>query len=173
LLPSFTEAGIRHRPRRRKSLGIVLDSFPSRSQQTVTVNGAIDQVGSPSAKVSYAIRGDNELVLRLAFHQTPKKKWKDVAQLLAISDGFRRADYKGNGFRSVSYERSVSVEYEISQPKFVDWSKRPVRIPALLPLPGFPKAPSASAKLLRVALETVHRSWYATRNRTRCTVPAS
>ena len=124
---------------------LVLDSFPSRSQQTVTVHGAIDQVGSLSAKVSYAIRGDNELVLRLAFHQTPKEKWKDVAQLLAISDGFRGQITNVTASDPYQTKEPFSVEYEISQPKFVDWSKRPVRIPALLPLPGLPEAPSASA----------------------------
>jgi hypothetical protein len=33
-----------------------------------------------------------------------------------------------------------SVDYEIVMPKFVDWSKNPVRIPALLPQLGLPDA---------------------------------
>jgi hypothetical protein len=33
-----------------------------------------------------------------------------------------------------------SVDYEIVTPKFVDWSKKPVRIPALLPQLGLPDA---------------------------------
>src|SRR5262249_46541206 len=39
-----------------------------------------------------------------------------------------------------------TVEYEILQPKFVDWSKKSVRIPAILPLAGLPDAPQAEAK---------------------------
>jgi len=39
-----------------------------------------------------------------------------------------------------------SVEYEISQPKFVDWSRKPTRIPALLPAPGLPDPTPASRK---------------------------
>jgi len=34
-----------------------------------------------------------------------------------------------------------TVDYEISMPKFVDWSKKPVRIPALLPQLGLPIPP--------------------------------
>jgi hypothetical protein len=34
------------------------------------------------------------------------------------------------------------VEYEVTQPKFVDWAKKPVRIPALLPQVGLPVPPS-------------------------------
>jgi hypothetical protein len=34
------------------------------------------------------------------------------------------------------------VEYELNQPKFVDWSKKTVRIPALLPQLGLPDSPA-------------------------------
>jgi hypothetical protein len=37
------------------------------------------------------------------------------------------------------------VDYEITQPKFVDWSKKPVRIPALLPQLGLPDLPAKPA----------------------------
>ena len=45
---------------------------------------------------------------------------------------------------AVQTEKPFEVEYEISQPKFVDWSKKNVRIPAILPLPGLPDAPAAA-----------------------------
>src|SRR5262249_49561142 len=35
-----------------------------------------------------------------------------------------------------------TVEYEISQHKFVDWTEKPVRIPAVLPLVGLPDPPA-------------------------------
>ena len=35
------------------------------------------------------MRGDNELLLRIAFHQSPRDKWKEVAQIMSLSDGFR------------------------------------------------------------------------------------
>jgi hypothetical protein len=38
-----------------------------------------------------------------------------------------------------------TVEYEITQAKFVDWSKKPVRIPALLPQIALPDAPGKTA----------------------------
>jgi hypothetical protein len=38
------------------------------------------------------------------------------------------------------------VEYELTQLKFVDWSKKPVRIPALLPQIGLPDAPPPQAQ---------------------------
>ena len=116
-----------------------------RSSQGVNVSASLGADGKLTARVHYLMRGDNELLLRIAFHKTPKEKWKDVAQLLAISDGFRGQITNVTTSDPYATKEPFTVEYEIAQPKFVDWSKRPVRIPALLPLPGLPEAPSASA----------------------------
>src|SRR5260370_26130567 len=91
------------------------------------------------------MRGINEVLLRVAFHQSPKEKWKDVAQLLALSDGFRGKISKGIASDPYATEAPFTVEYEITQPKFVDWSKKPVRIPALLPQLGLPDPPAKPA----------------------------
>src|SRR5260370_2337560 len=45
-------------------------------------------------------------------------------------------------FRSYATREPFTVDYEITQPKFVDWSKKPVRIPAMLPQIGLPEARS-------------------------------
>jgi hypothetical protein len=112
--------------------------------QQVKVSAGLDAEGGLTAKVHYNLRGDNELLLRVAFHQTPKEKWKDVAQLLAISDGFRGTITNVTASDPYATHEAFSVEYEISQPQFVDWSKKTVRIPALLPLPGLPEAEPAA-----------------------------
>jgi hypothetical protein len=92
--------------------------------------------------VKYTLRGDNELLLRVAFHQTPKEKWKDVAGLLAISDGFRGQVSSVTVSDPKATKDPFVVGYEISQPKFVDWTKKPVRVPALLPQIGLPDPPA-------------------------------
>jgi len=116
--------------------------FPSTQRVTIDANVATD--GTLSAKVKYRLRGDNELLLRVAFHQTPKEKWKDVAQLFAISDGFRGQITNVAASDPYATKEPFTVEYEITQAKFIDWSKKPVRIPALLPLPGLPDTESSS-----------------------------
>ena len=112
--------------------------LPFASRQRVNVDAAISTDGTLSTKVKYAMRGDNELLLRVAFHQSPKEKWKEVAQLLALSDGFRGRITNVTASDPYATKAPFTVEYEITQPKFVDWSKKPVRIPALLPQLGLP-----------------------------------
>jgi hypothetical protein len=140
--------GLNHTP--REDLGfvywkIVPVGLPFASSQKVTVNAILAADGKLSAKVHYALRGDNELLIRVAFHQAPKEKWKDLAQLLALSDGFRGQVGGVNASDPYATREPFTVDYEIAQPKFVDWSKKPVRIPALLPQLGLPDPPAKPA----------------------------
>jgi hypothetical protein len=117
--------------------------FPAR--QRVTIDAALSSDGALSARAEYVIRGENELLLRVAFHQSPKEKWSEVAQLLALSDGFRGKVSNVTTSDPYATHDPFTVEYEITQPKFVDWSKKPLRIPALLPLLGLPDPPAKPA----------------------------
>jgi hypothetical protein len=118
--------------------------LPLAASQQVNVDAVLAADGKLSAKVHYSLRGDNELLLRVAFHQTTKEKWRDLAQLLSISDGFRGQVTDVNASDPSNTRQAFSVDYEIAMPNFVDWSKKPVRIPALLPQLGLPDA-SANA----------------------------
>jgi len=114
---------------------------PFAAFQRVSVDAAIAKDGSLTAKVKYELRGENELLLRVAFHQAPTEKWKDVASMLAISDGFRGQVTNAQVSDPTSTDDPFTVEYELTQLKFVDWSKKPVRIPALLPQISLPDLP--------------------------------
>jgi hypothetical protein len=115
--------------------------LPFSAIQRVNVQAALGGDGKLTAKVHYSMRGDNELILRVAFHQAPKEKWKDLAQLLSLSDGFRGQVTSVNASDPFATREPFTIDYEITQPKFVDWSKKPVRIPALLPQLGLPDPP--------------------------------
>ncbi len=121
-------------------------ALPFAAFQKVSVDAAIAEDGQLTAKVKYVLRGENELLLRVAFHQAPKDKWQDIAALLAISDGFRGQVTRAQPSDPLSTEDPFTVEYDLTQLKFVDWSKKPVRIPALLPQIGLPEMPPPSAE---------------------------
>ncbi len=120
-------------------------SLPFSAFQKVGVTATVGEDGKLSAKVKYTLRGDNELLLRVAFHKTPKEKWKDVAGLLALSDGFRGVITSATASDPMATKQPFTVEYELTQAKFVDWAKKPVRIPALLPQIGLPDSSTKSS----------------------------
>ncbi len=128
--------------------------LPFPASQRVSVDALLAADGTLSAKVKYSMRGDNELLLRVAFHQSPRDKWKEVAQLLALSDGFRGNITSASASDPTSTKLPFTVEYQISQPNFVDWSKKPIRIPALLPQLGVPELPSKPESGSRRSLST-------------------
>jgi hypothetical protein len=121
------------------------DELPFAAFQKVQVNASLAPEGTLKAKLNYTTRGDNELLLRVAFHKTPKENWKNVAELLALSDGFRGQIANVTASDPYATHDPFTVAYEITQPKFVDWSKKPLRIPAILPLLGLPDAPTKTA----------------------------
>ncbi len=122
------------------------EKLPFRSVQKVGVNATVGEDGKLTANVKYTLRGDNELLLRVAFHKTAKEKWKDVAGLLALADGFRGVITSATASDPMATKEPFIVEYELTQAKFVDWAKKPVRIPALLPLIGLPDSTTKSAR---------------------------
>lgn len=135
----------------------VPDGIPFAAFQKVHVDASLAADGKLIAKVHYSMRGDNELVLRVAFHQSPKEKWKELAQLLSITDGFRGQVTSVTASDPYATKEPFSVEYELEQPKLVDWSKKNVRIPALLPqlgLPDLPAKPSAGTATAPIELGT-------------------
>ena len=120
-------------------------NLPFTATQNVGIEASIADDGKLSAKVHYSMRGDNELVLREAFHKTPKERWKEVAQLLSLTDGFRGQVTGVNASDPYATKEPFTVEYELEQAKLVDWSKKLVRIPALLPQLGLPDPPTKLA----------------------------
>jgi hypothetical protein len=125
----------------------VNDFLPFHARQSVSIDASIASEGLLKAKVHYSLRGDDELLLRVAFHKAAKDKWKDVAQLLALSDGFRGQVTTVTASDPYATKEPFTVEYEITQPKFVDWSKKPVRISALLPQLGLPDPPAKTSPI--------------------------
>jgi hypothetical protein len=123
----------------------IRQTAPFAAFQKVHVDAGINAEGTLTAKLNYVTRGENELVLRMAFHQTPKERWSEVAGLLALSDGFRGTIMNVTASDPMATKDPFTVEYEITQPKFVDWSKKPVRIPALLPQIALPDLPGKTA----------------------------
>jgi len=120
---------------------VVDTGIPFPATQKVVIDASLTADGKLTAKVKYTMRGDNELLLRVAFHQAPKESWKELAQLLSISDGFRGRVTSAAASDPYATREPFTLDYEITQPKFVDWSKKPVRIPALLPQLGLPELP--------------------------------
>lgn len=118
---------------------------PFPATQRVAVDGVLSSDGKLTARVLYAVRGDAELLLRVAFHRAPPGQWKNLGQLLAISDGFRGDVTNVIASNPEETEKPFEIEYKIAQNKVVVWKNQNAVLPLPLPSFGMPELPAATA----------------------------
>jgi tetratricopeptide (TPR) repeat protein len=107
---------------------------PFAASQVVEVEGKVSELGKLDAKVRYTLRGDNELGLRIAFRRTPQSQWKQIGQMMSSSDGVGGQVTEIKGSDPAATREPFTIEFQMSQPNFLDWSKK--RSQLALPIPG-------------------------------------
>lgn len=117
---------------------------PFAAKQRVTVSSEVSKEGKLTARVQYAVRGDTEMLLRVAFHRAPRTQWKNLGQLLAISDGFRGDVTRVTASDPADTEKPFEVEYQIAQNGVVNWKNQKAGLELPLPSFGFPDGPSGA-----------------------------
>ena len=113
---------------------------PFVSRQGVEIDGKLNDLGKLTARVKYALRGDTELLLRIAFRRTPQNKWKELAQLLAIADGFRGEILDVKASDPALTDDPFRYEFEVSQTAFFDFTRKKTEMAVPLPNLGLPPA---------------------------------
>lgn len=111
---------------------------PFPSTQHVAIEGAISELGKLEAKVTYQLRGDGELPLRMAFRRTPQGRWKEVGQMVAYSDGLGGQVTDVTPSDPADTAAPFRLEYRISIPNFLDWSSKESQLRIPLPNIGMP-----------------------------------
>ena len=112
---------------------------PSIQVQNIDVTGQVDEHGKLTARIHYAMTGDNALTLRMAFRHTPESSWKQLGQLLASGDGFSGEVSAVKSGDPSDTHKPFEVDYEISQASFADWSRKILQLRLPLPALGIPE----------------------------------
>ncbi len=113
---------------------------PFPATQRVIVQGQLSELGKLTAKISYTVRGDAELALRIAFRRTPRAQWKDLGRVIAMSDGFRGAVSDIQVSDPAATGEPFHVDLQLSEPNFFDWSSHTSQLVLPLPHTGLPDA---------------------------------
>jgi tetratricopeptide (TPR) repeat protein len=118
---------------------------PFLSTQRVTITGEVNSLGQLSAHVRYVLRGDNEYALRMAFRSTPESQWTRVAQTMAALDGLRGTVANAKPSDPTATRDPFVLNFDISDPNFLDWSEKQTFLPLPLPAFGLPDPPKNAA----------------------------
>jgi tetratricopeptide (TPR) repeat protein len=113
---------------------------PFPATQRVEIEGQVSELGKLTARVRYTMRGDGELILRSAFRRTPKNQWKQLAQIVAYSDGIRGEVTDVTTSDPTATEEPFRMEYHVAQANFLDWSSKKSKMNLPLPALGLPQA---------------------------------
>ncbi|MGC2331084.1 MAG: DUF3857 domain-containing protein [Candidatus Acidiferrales bacterium] len=114
---------------------------PFPSSQIVEIDGQVSDLGKLTAHAHYTMRGDTELVLRLAFRRTPETKWKQLAQTILTLDGIHGEVMSVKPSDPTATENPFQFDVDFDLPNYLDWSSKKAR--AALPLLsiGLPNPP--------------------------------
>jgi transglutaminase-like putative cysteine protease len=113
---------------------------PSMQVQEIEITGKVSSVGKLTAHVHYSMTGDNALALRIGFRGTPRTDWKQLGQLLSAGDGFRGEVTDVKSSDPLETRKPFEVDYDISQAKYVDWTRKSLQLRMPLPALGIPEA---------------------------------
>lgn len=114
---------------------------PFRSMQQVEIQGQISELGKLTARIRYDLRGDNEYVLRLAFHRTPEAQWKQLGQTILAFDGIHGEIGTVTPSDPTRTEMPFVLQIEYAQPNFLDWASAQQKIAVPLSTIGMPDPP--------------------------------
>ncbi|HVN10353.1 MAG TPA: DUF3857 domain-containing protein [Patescibacteria group bacterium] len=112
------------------------------------MEGSISDLGKLDATVHYTLRGDNEVLLRGAFHRTAQAKWKQLGQAIAASDGLRGEITDVKPSDPGDTHHPFTLEYHIVESGFFDWANRRAQLAPPLPALALPDSPAAGAAIV-------------------------
>ena len=88
--------------------------------------------------------GDNALGLRVTFRRTPQGDFKRIGQMLSAGDGFLGDVTSVKSSDPTETHKPFEVDYQISQTKFADWSRKSLQLRLPLPAMGIPEIEDAT-----------------------------
>jgi tetratricopeptide (TPR) repeat protein len=119
---------------------------PFVSTQHVDIDGQVSDLGKLVARAHYAMRGDAELVLRLAFHRTPQPQWNDLGQTILSLDGIRGEVTNVKPGDPMATHDPFELDIDFAQSNFLNWSSKRASTPLPLLAIGLPDPPEDTAK---------------------------
>ena len=105
---------------------------PMMNRQFSELDGKVSELGKLDAHVSYELRGDAELYMRMLFRHIPHNKWNDWVKSLSAYSGLAGEVSDLNVSDPAETHEPFKVEYKIAVANFYDWSKKKADL--MLPL---------------------------------------
>jgi len=97
---------------------------PVANSQAQTIDGSINELGKLNAKVSYVVRGDTELLMRIIFRRVPNAQWQHLVENINTMGGLDGDVTNLKVGDPASTSEPFQFSYDISKANYLDWSKK-------------------------------------------------
>ena len=97
---------------------------PMANSQVQTIDGSVNDLGKLNAKVSYVVRGDTELLMRIIFRRVPNAQWQHLVENINSMGGLDGEVTNLKVGDPAATTEPFQFSYEISKANFLDWSKK-------------------------------------------------
>ena len=91
-----------------------------------TIDGTINELGKLNAKVSYVVRGDTELLMRIIFRRVPSAQWEHLVENINTMGGLDGDITNLKVGDPASTREPFQFSYDISKANFLDWSQEEI-----------------------------------------------
>jgi tetratricopeptide (TPR) repeat protein len=103
--------------------------------QVQTIEGKINELGKLNAQVSYSVRGDAELLMRMIFRRVPNAQWQHLVENIDAMGGLDGDVSNLKVGDPAATREPFQFSYDIAKANFLDWSKK--KLDLELPLAQF------------------------------------
>ena len=112
--------------------------LPFASFQTMDADGSLDKNGTSHSRLTLTARGDTELILRAAFHQTAPAQYAELVQQLVHGIGYAGTTSNADVSRPEDTAQPFKISFDYEREKAGDWDNYKI-IPQVAPvsLPRF------------------------------------
>ena len=97
---------------------------PIANTQVQTIDGTINELGKLNAKVSYVVRGDTELLMRIIFRRVPNAQWQRLVENINAMGGLDGEISNLKVSDPAATREPFQFSYEVAKANFLDWSKK-------------------------------------------------
>ncbi len=97
---------------------------PMANTQVQTIDGSINELGKLNAKVSYVVRGDTELLMRIIFRRVPSAQWERLVENINSMGGLDGDITNLKVGDPAATKEPFQFSYDVSKANFLDWSKK-------------------------------------------------
>jgi len=113
-----------------------LRNGPVQNLGTFRLSGKLSGEGVLESDAQYELRGDEEVMVRLAFRRVPQAQWKDLVQSISYRTGFAGTVGDIEAGAPEKTDTAFKFTYHYSRKDYADWSNH--RILACMPAIGIP-----------------------------------